>query len=64
MGGGLADVGNDGDTIHGLLIVTDLQNLKVDLDVGVPHTSSNAHPHSDLHTHLHTVDIPVSSLTP
>ena len=57
--GGLADVGDDGDAVHRLLIITDLQNLQVDLDVGVRHTR---HPHSDLHAHSHAADVHVSGL--
>lgn len=60
MSGGLTDVGDDGDAVHGLLVVTDLQNLEVDLDVGVPHHCSNAH--SYLHAHLYAADIHISGL--
>lgn len=62
VGGGLTDVGDDGYAVHGLLVVTDLQNLKVDFDISVPHTSSYTHLHSDPHAHPYTADIHVSSL--
>lgn len=62
MGGRLTDVGDDGDAVHGLLVVTDFQNLQVDLDVGVPDTGTYSHPHSDLHAHPYAADIYVSSL--
>lgn len=43
MCGRLADVGDDGDAVHGLFVVTYLQYLQVDLDVGVPHGGSYVH---------------------
>lgn len=61
VGGGLTDVGDDGDAVHGLLVVADLQHLEVDLDVGVPNHRSYPHPY--LHAHLYTADIHVSGLT-
>lgn len=62
VSGGLTDVGDDGDTVHSLFVVTDLQNLKVNLDVGVPHAGSYTHPHSDLRGHPYAADVLVSSL--
>ncbi len=62
VGGGLADVGDDGDTVHGLLVVADLQNLEVDLDISVPNTCSYSHPHSNLHAHPDVAAVHVSSL--
>lgn len=36
----LADVGHNRNTVHGFLIVTDLQNLQMDLHIGVGHPST------------------------
>lgn len=65
VGRRLADVGDDGDAVHGLLVVADLQDLQVDLDVGVAHATSDAHRHP--HSHLrvaqaHVADVAVPVL--
>lgn len=62
VGGGLTDVGDDGDAVHRLLVVTYFQNLKMDLYISVPNASTDTHAHSDLHAHPDFADVHVSSL--
>lgn len=56
MSGWLADVGNDGDAVHGFFVVTNFQDFKVDLDVGV------ANPSPYPHLHAHAADVHICSL--